>query len=245
MVYSQKSSTKKTNLTENKKNINNKLGHRSRVKEKFNKQDISTFSNIDLIEGLLFFCNARRDVRDEAKMLEKISQGSILKFLFLTEDDIKSNNVKYIGENLLFLNKIMLELTSRFFKEKIVEFTFKNLEDIKNYLITRSSFLSREELRVLYLNSKNKLIDDGVLSKGTINETAIYIREVVSIALKKAAVSIIISHNHPSGDASPSRDDIRVTYDLKQALESVSIRLQDHIIISGNCYFSFKKEGLL
>ena len=245
MVYSQESSTKKDNLLKDGKKEKTSTGHRARVKEKFNKQDISTFSNLELIEALLFFCNARRDVKPEAKELNKISGGNMLKFLFLTEEEIKSNDIKYIGDNLLFLNKIILELTARFFKDKITEFTFKNLDDIKNYLITRSGFLSKEELRVLYLNSKNKLIDDSVVSRGTINETAIYIREVVSLALKKTAMSIIISHNHPSGDISPSREDIKVTYDLKQALESVSIKLQDHIITSGTCYFSFKKEGLL
>jgi DNA repair protein RadC len=112
-------------------------------------------------------------------------------------------------------------------------------------LITRSGFLSREELRVLFLNSKNKLIEDDVVSKGTINEISLYIREIVALALKRTAVSIIVSHNHPSGDVMPSKNDIKTTYNLKQALDSVSIVLQDHIITSGNNYFSFKQEGLL
>jgi DNA repair protein RadC len=256
MVYFPKSSVKKINSSRVKnksdllesgqiKNDDNTKGHRLRVKEKFKKQNISNFSNVEIIEALLFFCNIRRDVKNEAKVLDRISSDSILKFLFLTEDDIQANNIKYIGENLLLLNKIILELTARFFKEKITEFTFYNIEDIKNYLIVRSGFLSREELRILYLNSKNKLIDDDIISRGTINQTAIYIREVVALALKKAAMSIIISHNHPSGDVSPSRDDIKVTYNLKQALDSVCIKIQDHIIISRNRYFSFKQEGLL
>jgi DNA repair protein RadC len=249
MVYSQKSSTKKTKMPledfEIKKIKDGKMGHRARVRDKFNRQDISKFTNIDLIEALLFFCNPRRDVRPEAKTLDKISCGSMLKFLFLKEEDIKSNDIKYICDNLIFLNKIILEISARFFKDKIEEFTFKNTDQVKDYLIARAGFLSKEELRVLFLNSKNKLIDDDVVSKGTINEIALYVREVVVLALKKTAVSIIISHNHPSGDALPSKNDIKATYDLKQALGSVSIVLQDHIITSGNNYFSFKQEGLL
>ncbi len=253
MAYLQKSSTKSTeidlaeaeSIEADRPKKNQKLGHRARVKEKFTKQDVSLLPNVDLIEALLFFCNPRRDVRNEAKELNDLARGSILKFLFLTEEEMKFYNIKYVKDNLLFLNKIILELTARFFRDRIIDFTFKNLEDIKNYLITRSAFLTKEELRILYLNSKNKLIDDEVISRGTINETAIYIREVVSLALKKSAMSIIISHNHPSGEVAPSREDIKVTYDLKQALLSVSITLQDHIVTSGNRYFSFKKEGLL
>ncbi len=242
MAYFQKSSKKTNNSLEDS---NTKIGHRARVREKFAKQDISKFPNVDLIEALLFFCNPRRDVKEEAKKLDKISKGSLLKCLFLTEEELKADEIKYIGENLLFLNKIILELSARFFRDKITEFTFENTIQVKDYLIARAGFLTREELRVLFLNAKNKLIEDDVISKGTVNETALYVREVVTLALKKMAISIIISHNHPSGDAKPSRADIKTTYQLKQALESVSISLHDHIITSGNTYFSFKNEGLL
>ena len=225
--------------------LDEKSGHRKRVKERFSKQDISIFSNAEIIEALLFFCNPRRDVKTEARLLEKLSQGSILKFLFLTEDHLETAEVKYVNDNLLFLNKVILELSSRYFRDKITEFSFKNIKEIGDYLVTRSGYLAQEQLRILFLNSKNKLIEDVVFSKGTVNETAIYIREVVTVALKKSAISLIVSHNHPSGDVTPSREDINITYNLKQALETVSITLQDHIVISGIKYFSFKNEGLL
>lgn len=222
-----------------------KIGHRKRVKEKFKKQDIANLSNIEIFEALLFFCNPRRDVKTEASILHKITKGSIINFLLLEQADLKKANIKYVNENLLFLNQIIKEVVARYFKDKISEYVFANTYQIAEYLMARSGFLSREQLRVLYLNSKNKLIEDSIFSRGTVNETAIYIREVVSIALQKAAISVIISHNHPSGDVMPSREDIAITHDLKRALDIISITLQDHIIVSKNCYFSFKVEGLL
>ena len=169
----------------------------------------------------------------------------MLKFIGLTGESLKQNNIKYIGENLLFINKIMHEIISRAMKDKVSEFTFKNTKEIADYLSFRSGFLSKEELRILYLNSRNRLIEDEVISKGTINETAIYVREVAQKALNKNASSIILSHNHPSGDYSPSREDIKITYNLKQALEILDIQLQDHIIVSEGNFFSFKIKGLL
>lgn len=220
-------------------------GHRQRVKAKFANQDVSSFTNVEILEALLFFCHQRRDVKHEAIVLDKISGGSISKFLLLEEFHLKVANIKYVGNNVLFLNKVIKEIAARYFRDKIIEFTFGATKEIGEYLISRSGFISHEQLRVLYLNAKNRLIDDSVVSKGTVNETAIYIREIVSLALQKSAVSIVISHNHPSGDVTPSKEDIEITYNLRRALELMLINLQDHIIVSNNNYFSFKTEGLL
>lgn len=246
MVYSQKYLTKKTeNKLKDAEFSENKTGHRKRVKDRFLKHDISSFASYEIIEALLFFCNPRKDVKPEAKILDKLTNGNMLKFLAITPEILKQYNIKYIADNLLFLNKVMHEILARATKEKVSEFIFKNTKDISNYLIVRSGFLSKEELRILYLNAKNRLIEDEVLSKGTVNETAIYVREIASRALNKNATAVIISHNHPSGDFSPSREDVKITYTLKQALEIFSIALQDHIIVSEGNFFSFKTNGLL
>lgn len=246
MVYSQKSSTKK--IESKIPNIGvevSNAGHRQRVKERFIKHDISHFASYEIIEAILFLCNSRRDVKPEAKILDRISNGNMLKFLNLTAEDLKQNNVKYVGESLIFVNKIMNEIIARAMKSRVSEFVFKNTKEISDYLIVRAGFLLKEELRILYLNSRSRLIEDEVISKGTINETAIYVREIAQKALTKNATSIIISHNHPSGDYSPSREDIKITYHLKQALEILDITLQDHIIVSESNFFSFKIKGLL
>jgi DNA repair protein RadC len=235
--------TETNNVTNDSKN--DASGHRKRVREKFMKQDISQFPNLEIIEAILFFCNPRKDVKQEARILNKISNGSVLKFIFLEMEDIKNNNIKYVGENLIFLTKIMRELISRYFLDKIPEITFRNLEEVSHYLISRSAFLKREEVRVLFLNAKNKLIDDIVVFKGTVNEVPIYPAEIVTLATGKRATSILLSHNHPSGDAKASEADLQMTYQLRQALALVGIMLQDHIIVSESKSISMAKEGLL
>lgn len=227
------------------KEFDHRIGHRKRIKEKFKKQDISTFSLIEVLEALLFFCHPRKDVKEEASLLNHISEGNVIKLLSLTAADLNKASIKHINENFLFLSAIIREIISRYFRNKITEYSFKNTKEVGEYLITRAGNLTQEQLRILYLNSKNRLIEDSITSKGTINETAIYIREIVALTLQKAAVSIIISHNHPSGESTPSHEDIAITHDLKRALELVSVNLQDHIIVARNHYFSFKEEGLL
>jgi DNA repair protein RadC len=114
-----------------------------------------------------------------------------------------------------------------------------------NYL---NAVLAREpieQFRVLFLDNKNRLVADEALGRGTINHTPVYPREVVKRALELHTTAMIIVHNHPSGDPTPSTDDIAMTREIKKAAEALSIGLHDHVIVGNGKWLSFRREGLL
>jgi DNA repair protein RadC len=102
-----------------------------------------------------------------------------------------------------------------------------------------------EQFRVLYLDNKNRLLADEAQSRGTVNHTPVYPREVVKRALELHATAMILVHNHPSGDPAPSQDDIAMTRDIKQAAAALSVALHDHVIVGNGRFVSFRAEGLL
>ena len=106
-------------------------------------------------------------------------------------------------------------------------------------------FLKKEYLKVLLLDTKNKVIEVETVSIGSLSSSIVHPREVFNTAIRKLAASIIVVHNHPSGDAKPSKEDISITKRLKESGEILGIKLLDHIIIGMNRYFSLKEEGLI
>jgi len=102
-----------------------------------------------------------------------------------------------------------------------------------------------EQFRVLFLDARNRLLGDEAQARGTVNHTPVYPREVVKRALELQATAIILVHNHPSGDPTPSRDDIEMTREVKTAAAALSIVLHDHVIIGNGRWLSFRREGLL
>lgn len=138
------------------------------------------------------------------------------------------------------------ELTKRMSKEIHKDsLKFITPESIANYFMQDLRHLAREQVLLLLLDSKSKLIRDMVMSSGTVNASIMPVREVLVQALKEEAVNIILVHNHPSGDPSPSSEDIRVTKRVKEASNLIGITLMDHIIIGDNRYISLKEQGLL
>lgn len=140
----------------------------------------------------------------------------------------------------------LTELTKRMAKEVHKDnLRFITPQSIANYFMQDLRHLSREQVHLLMLDSKSKLISDIIISSGTVNASIMPVREVFIQALKEEAVNIILLHNHPSGDPSPSSEDIRVTKRMKEAGNLIGISLMDHIIIGDNRYISLKEQGLL
>ena len=102
-----------------------------------------------------------------------------------------------------------------------------------------------EQFRVLYLDNKNRLLADEAQSRGTVNHTPVYPREVVKRALELHATALILVHNHPSGDPAPSREDVAMTGEIRQAADAIGIRLHDHVVVGNGRCLSFRAEGLL
>ena len=116
---------------------------------------------------------------------------------------------------------------------------------VMEYLVAALGHERIEQFRVLFLDNRNRLLADEVLGRGTINHAPVYPREVVKRALDLHATGVILVHNHPSGDLSPSREDIAMTTEIHRAVEVLRITLHDHIIIAGQRWLSFRQEGLI
>ena len=141
-------------------------------------------------------------------------------------------------------DKTLLEEYSRRFQMAQGD-PFNNAQQVARHLQGLLGGARRETFAVLYLTRKNVLIDTEVLFEGTVNQAAVFPREVVRSALLKDASGVICGHNHPSGQTRPSNDDIEITRKIKRACELMDIQLLDHVIIGGNDYFSFADGGIL
>lgn len=155
-------------------------------------------------------------------------------------------NIKGIGKVKATQIICLLELTKRLSKAKAKEpLCFNSPITIADYYMEELRHKSQEHMKLLLLNTKSALIGERDISKGTVNASIITPRELFIEALLTKAVSIILLHNHPSGDPTPSREDKRITKRIKEAGNLIGIELLDHLIIGDNCYVSFRKEGLL
>ncbi len=155
-------------------------------------------------------------------------------------------NIKGIGMVKAVQLKCIGELSKRIVKAGFGnQPVFSSPEDIANYYMEQMRHEPREHTIVLMLNSKNRLLYEKVISTGTVNSSLVSPREIFLEALRHQAVSVCLIHNHPSGDPSPSREDILITKRLKEAGEIIGIYLLDHVIIGDNSYNSMKKRGIL
>jgi len=137
------------------------------------------------------------------------------------------------------------ELGDRFFGKNEEEIYIRSSKDVYNYLKDKMTGLKKEQFRGLYLNSRNKLIYDEVISLGTLTTNLVHPREVFRPAIEKSAAAIILAHNHPSGDPEPSEDDIKITQQLIEASKIINIEILDHIIVGENKYISLKNKKLI
>lgn len=154
--------------------------------------------------------------------------------------------VKGIGEIKAIQIMAVLEFSKRLAKQQAIkEFQITSPASLANIYMEDMRYFRQEHFKVVYLDTKNNIMGDRDVTIGTINTSLVHPREVFSDAIKCSAASIIVLHNHPSGDPSPSQEDIQVTKRLAQAGEILGIGLLDHIIIGDGKYFSFKEKGFL
>lgn len=170
----------------------------------------------------------------------------ILRFLKCKDIDEVVTKIKSyeISEELEQFKELMTTISKGNIGKKDLA-TVKGKTELLNYLRSDIGFKNTEEFKVIYLSSSNRLIGEETLFRGTIDRSVVYPRLIVERALKYPTKGIIFAHNHPSGDLKPSRKDIELTYELKDLLEILDIKLLDHIIISDEDYFSFYDNGLI
>ena len=154
--------------------------------------------------------------------------------------------MKGIGKVKAIQILCLSELAKRLSKASAEDMlNFDSPESIARYYMEDLRHEKREQMKLLLLNTKTKLIDEIIISKGTVNAAVISPRELFVEALQKGAVSIILLHNHPSGDPTPSREDILITKQIRDAGELLGVNLLDHIIIGDNCYISMREKKII
>ena len=220
-----------------------KSGHRKRLKEKFLKVPIRSLADYEILEMVLFDVFARRDTRDMAKLLIN-KFGSVAGVL--NAEPIELKQIDGIGDNAVFHLKLLLDLFSRLhISTKADQPILSNWHSVINYCNLTMGFRKTECFRILYLSKKNALIADELSEGGTIDKVQIYPREIAKKAIEHSAAAVILVHNHPSGEAKPSAEDIEMTKEINTALSSLSIRIHDHLIVANNNHFSFRASGLI
>lgn len=219
-------------------------GHRHRVRERFLKggRDMADY---ELLEAYLMIAIPRRDVKPIAKAL--IAKfGSFADVINAPQSELLE--MEGIGENSVFALKMVSAAAVRMSWEQLKGADLPvigNMDMLIDYCRMSMCYQDVEEFRIIYLNSKNQVVDQEIQQKGTINHVSIHPREVVKAALEKKACAVIMVHNHPTGDATPSKADVEVTKNVKAALESMNIELHDHVVVSRYGYYSFRDGGLI
>lgn len=226
------------------KSTDHYIGHRKRLREKYlQNQDVSLFPEYELLELLLSLATPRGDMKPLAKILLK-KYKNIANVITAPPEQLKS--IKGVGDSALTCFKVIIDCSSLLLKSKIdTTNILKSWDSLVNYLKITMGSLDKENFRVLYLNKTNRLIGDEILEIGTIDSVYVYPREVVKKAMFYNASAIILVHNHPSGNLTPSRADIEITNNIVKTLAPLNIIVHDHVIISKNEYFSFKSNLLL
>ena len=218
-------------------------GHRERLRERYKENGLKGFNDINALELLLFYALPRKDTNPLAHELLNWF-GSLQAVFSASVEELK--DVPGISDSSAILIKLVPDICKL---ARITETSKgKGITDsslASGFLIPRFMFEESEKVIMLSLDSAKKVKACTDISSGVVNSVDLNIRLVVETALKNKASSVILAHNHPDGDTSPSREDRETTTRIRDSLKLVDIPLVDHIIVSGNDYFSFCDAGYL
>lgn len=218
-------------------------GHRERLRERFFAAGAEAMPDYELMELTLFAAVPRRDVKPLAKAL--IAQfGSFAEAIAAPRDRIQEveGATPAVAAHLKIVEAAALRLAKTRVLGRPALTSWSALIDYCAAAMARNR---KEEFRVLFLDRKNVLIADEVQSTGTVDHTPVYPREIVKRALDHAATALILVHNHPSGDPTPSKADITMTREVVDAARALGIMVHDHVIVGRSGHISFKALGLL
>lgn len=219
------------------------LGHRKRLRERFQKTASKGLHDYELLELLLTYAIPRKDVKPIAKNLFK-RLGSISGVLDASQDELQK--VKGVGPVSTTLIRLVKELCAVYLSEKMRhKDVLSSPQAVLDFARLKLGGLHYEAFMIIYLNTKNEVIDYEIVHEGTINRAIVYPRRIIESALGHHATGLILVHNHPSGNPQPSEDDKRITRRIIEAVQTIEMRVVDHIIVGKDGYFSFKERHLL
>ncbi|MBL8658564.1 MAG: DNA repair protein RadC [Rhodospirillales bacterium] len=217
--------------------------HRQRLRARLLEGDGEAFADYELLELLLFYSIDRVDVKPLAKQLlgDFRSFGAVL-----AAEPQRLEAYPRVNERTTALFKAVREASRRVVRCEIVgRPVLSSWSRVVDYCRACLVDAATEQFRLLFLNRKNELIADEVQGRGTVDHTPVYPREVVKRALELGATALIMVHNHPSGDPAPSRADVEMTIEIRDAADKLGIALYDHIIVAKSGATSLKAQGLL
>ena len=225
-------------------------GHRERIKEKFLKNGIDGFAEYEILELLLTYCIPRKDTKPIAK--ELLNKFKNLDNVFKADFD-KLSAIDGLGKNSIVFLKLIGDLPSIIYKDELKNKKLIDKETLKisnkdillKYLRNKIGYEEIEKFYVLYLSSSNEVIEFEENSVGTLDRSSVYPREIYKKIINLNAKSVILAHNHPSDNITPSKCDIELTNEIAKGLKNFGALLIEHIIITKNSYFSFLEEGLI
>ena len=225
-------------------------GHRERIKEKFLKNGIDGFAEYEILELLLTYCIPRKDTKPIAK--ELLNKFKSLDNVFKADFD-KLSAIDGLGKNSIVFLKLIGDLPSIIYKDELKNKKLIDKETLKisnkdillKYLRNKIGYEEIEKFYVLYLSSSNEVIEFEENSVGTLDRSSVYPREIYKKIINLNAKSVILAHNHPSDNITPSKCDIELTNEIARGLKNFGALLIEHIIITKNSYFSFLEEGLI
>ena len=219
------------------------IGHRVRLRERFEKSGSEGFHDYELLELLLTYSIPRKDVKPIAKAL--IKQFKSLQGI-LDADLSELKEIPGLGPASAILIKLVKELFNAYLAERMKK---KDLlsspQAAVDFARVKLGGSPHELFMVIYLNTKNEVIDYEVIHEGTVDKAVIYPRRIVERALAHHASGLLLIHNHPSGHTQPSEEDRKITRTIREATRTMDIRVLDHIIVSKDDYFSFLENDLL
>lgn len=218
-------------------------GHRDRLRARFAEGGVTALADYELLELYLFNSIPRRDVKPLAKsLIEKF--GSFAEVVSAPIDRL--SEVKGISQKTALDLNLIKAAATRLGQQSVLDKPIlSSWTALMSYCRSAMQFEGKEQFRVLFLDKKNRLIADEVLGRGTVDRAPVYPREVIKRALDLNSTALILAHNHPSGDPTPSQSDINMTNSIVDAASAIGVVVHDHLIIGRNDITSFKAEGLL
>jgi len=218
-------------------------GHRKRLRERFLQAGPEALADYELLEMILFPAKPMGDVKPMAKDLIK-AFGSFGQVLFA--DPIELLKVEGVNDAAVVAIKVVKAASERLLREEIIDKpVIKSWTQLIDYCRIHIGNNPIEEFHLLFLNQKLELMLHERQQTGTVNHTPIYPREVAKRALEIGASSLILVHNHPSGDVTPSKADVEMTKLIVAAVRPLGIEVHDHVIIGAKKHYSFKDKGIL
>ena len=241
-------------MAEEEKTKNNAKGHRERVRKKFLENGFNGLEDYEVLELLLFYVIPRKDTKAIAKELIKKFKtlANVLK-----ADTLELKTINGLGDVAITFLKMIGALPARIYKDELKnkklfkennsenKYKITDKESLLKFLRNKIGYEDVEKFYVIYLSSSNEVIAFEESSSGTLDRSSIYPREIYKRVIMENAKSIIIAHNHPSGNTCPSKCDIDITNEIAKGLKNFGALLLEHIIITRDSYFSFLEEGLI